>query len=201
MNVIRLLLLFLLISCNNFPKKESIKIASKKEVSSIQKIDSVKLIDTLKLYNKRLVGEVILSKNKWHIVSGRSCTQCDENISIFLFPENPEFIKSKNPIKNTDRFSYPGKVFYYEDNSLIYESSTFFGKCLDDFENVIVWVDKGLTDSNEWEESIYMIQLFNDKTIDDVKPELKLSLLEQIDKHIAEGKCFEIEAIDQTSEP
>ncbi len=204
MAFINILLILLLTSCNG-GSKENVKIDSKttkesKEVSFIKKNDTIKPIDTLKLYEKRLVGEIILSKNKWYLVSGRSCEQCDENVSIYLFPEKPQFLTSKNTIKSTDRFDYPGKVFHYEDNSLIYESSTFFGKCLDEFDNVVIWVDRSLNDSNKWEESLYMIQIFNDKAIEN-RPKLEMTLLEQIDKHISNGGCFEIEGKDQISEP
>ena len=204
MTFINILLIILFTSCNN-GSKEDVKTGSKiiketKEVSLIKKNDTIRLIDTLKLYEKRLIGEIVLPKNKWYIVSGRSCEQCDENISIYLFPEKPQLLTSKNTIKSSDRFDYPGRVFHYEDNSLIYESSTFFGKCLDNFDNVIIWVDRSLNDYNEWEESFYMIQLFNDRAIED-RPKLKMALLEQIDRHISNGECFEIEEKDQISEP
>lgn len=198
-------------SIEDIEAKDSLNISNLDSISNLKilktvnnnerNIDSLKILDSLNLYEKRLIGEIVLSENKWYIVSGRSCNNCDENISIYLFPENSQMVKSKKPIKVTDRFTHPGKVYHYTDKKLIYESSTFFGKCFDNFDNVIIWVERGINDeTNEWEESLYFIQLYNNTTIESWI-DVELVLLKEIDKHIAEGNCFEIEEINQISEP
>ncbi len=68
---------------NREVKRQSADSITKKDTS---KTTPLKALDTLKLYNKRLVGEIILSKNKWYIVSGRSCDQCDEKYLYIYFP-------------------------------------------------------------------------------------------------------------------
>ncbi|SNZ01918.1 hypothetical protein [Flagellimonas pacifica] len=173
---------------------------SRVQTDTLTKIDTIEAIDTLKLYNKRLIGKIILPSNTWYLLSGKSCEQCDENISIYLFPKNREILSLENEINYDDRFGYPGKVYSYEDNTLIYESSTFFGKCLQGFGDVVVWIDRSIDESGEWIEGVYLIQILEDKAAES-RPELSYSLLEEIDKNIGEGMCFEIEEIDQVSEP
>jgi len=65
---------------------------------------------------------------------------------------------------------------------------------------VVVWVQRRLDDQENWIESAYMIELFNDKALPS-KPELTQSLLDQIDEFFERGNCFEIGGISRYSEP
>ncbi|MFS4493193.1 hypothetical protein [Maribacter sp. 2308TA10-17] len=173
---------------------------SNKNIYTNKTIDTtLNIVDTLGIFNKRLIGKIVLPNNTWYLVSGKSCEKCDENTSIYLLPAYPEKLSNKNNVNYNDRFDHPGKVFSYDDNTLVYESSTFFGKCLNSFGNIVIWVDREINESGEWEEGVYMIQIFEDKAVES-RPNLSIYLLEEIEKNIAKGKCFEIEEIDQVSE-
>ncbi|NNE98649.1 MAG: hypothetical protein HKN25_06480 [Pyrinomonadaceae bacterium] len=131
------------------------------------------------------------------ILSGRGCTECDANIGIYI--HNPADGDMKGEAEQM-RYAYPGKISYYEDNSLIAESRMFAGNCLPDKTNMVIWYQKELNDDKEWESSAYIAEIINEelvgKTLEKELPDIKVSLGLKKAK-----KCFEIKGIDRTSEP
>ena len=221
MDTIRILLILIIFcSCNQTKKKNNstdnnivVPVAPMeridnndnliKEIDSINRIknyDRNSLLDTINLYDKRFVAEIELTDNTWYIISGRPCENCDASISLYLFPRNTQNITFTEN-SNTNSFNYPGQGFYYDvellENELIYQINTFYGKCLDDFDEVIIWVQKHLNDDGNWKESVFMIQLFNDKVIyNDI--ETSQVLIGQINKFLINEDCFKIKGINQT---
>ena len=174
-----------------------------KEIDSINRIknyDRNSLLDTINLYDKRFVAEIELTDNTWYIISGRPCENCDANINLYIFPKTPKLLSTESLIKNNDNFSYPGAEYGFMSDSIVYEANTFYGKCLDEFDEVIIWVQRSLNDQGKLVESAYMIELFNDKALPS-RPELTQSLLDQIDKFFERGNCLEIGGISRSSEP
>ena len=118
-----------------------------KEIDSINRIknhDRNSLLDTINLYNKQFVAEIKLTENTWYIISGRPCENCDANINLYIFPKIPKLLSSENLIKSNDNFSYPGEETDFIDDIITYEANTFYGKCLNEFDEVVVWVQRSL---------------------------------------------------------
>lgn len=203
-----MLLFILLTSCYKTVqegKKQPIKIlegTNQKEKLLQNKADSTiilvdKFFNKISLYDKKLQGTIELDSNIWLIISGSECTECDENNSIFLYPM---IIGKMDTDKGKMKFSYPGKVYYYEDESLMFETRTFYGKCFSKGNKVIVWVQKNLLDSGEWEKSIFYVELSNHDFKEFRLPYSEVKLIE-IEHQIQQNLCIEIEGYEQTSEP
>ncbi|MCB0278898.1 MAG: hypothetical protein KDD94_05315 [Calditrichaeota bacterium] len=131
------------------------------------------------------------NKTPFLILSGKECDSCDANISIFI----------KSPIDSLieNKYSYPGKIYYWEDNSLISETRMFIGECLTNQKNMIIWYQKELNDENKWIESAYTVRIIDGKLVgrfEPVIPDIKETL-----KLLKAKKCFEVDRLNQTSEP
>lgn len=137
------------------------------------------------------------SKSPYIVLSGKGCTQCDMNTSIYI--HSP----SDGPLVGGEmapRYSYPGRVFYYEDNSLVEESRLFLGECLTGLGPVAAWFTKSKNDAGEWEESLFAAEVRGDslarRTLGVPGP-----YIAQVNAAVAEGRCREVPGRDMLSEP
>src|ERR1700756_200051 len=94
------------------------------------------------LYELKVIGQLPTAKKlPYFILSGRGCNECDANTSIYV--HSP----SDGPMKNEGkqpRFPYPGRLSDNEADQLVYESRMFYGNCLPDYANAVVWFERGL---------------------------------------------------------
>jgi hypothetical protein len=110
------------------------------------------------LFDLKYIGQLkTRSKIPYFILSGRSCNNCDENFSIYIWSPSDGSMKSNG---KQPHYSYPGSENDYATNKLVYQNRMFFGACLGK-ENCI-WVQKSLNDRGEWENSIFIVEVEND---------------------------------------
>ena len=131
------------------------------------------------------------------VLSGVGCTECDANISIYI--HNPADGDMKGEAEQ-ERYLYPGKIKFYEDNTLISESRMFVGNCLTDKENLAVWYQKDLNDDEKWVPSV-VIASVEDKKLSSKVLKKGLPDVEETLALTKSGKCIEVSGIDRTSEP
>ena len=146
-----------------------------------------------RLYDLKYIGQ-LPSNNKapYIIISGRSCENCDENISIYIHSPSDGEMKSHG---KQIRYSYPGKELDAETNELVFESKMYFGDCLEKYPNSVIWNQKFLNDQNKWEKSVFIVQVYND-TLKEINIK-NTSILDEIKKGTA---CQEVEGIKMISE-
>ena len=146
------------------------------------------------LFDLKYIGVLqTIDKAPFYILSGRSCSNCDENISIYIWsPDNgPMLSNGKQP-----RYSYPGKEKDYATNELIFENRMFYN-CHSPYENSIIWVQRSLNDKNVWENSVFIVSVVSNQL-----HETKISKSTKIDEFVSgKGNCKELPGIETTSEP
>jgi hypothetical protein len=146
------------------------------------------------LFNLKYIGQLqTKSKAPYFILSGRSCTNCDENISIYIWcPSNGVMLANgKQP-----RYSYPGKEKDYATNEIVYENRMFYGSC-STYKNSVIWIQRSLNGKKVWENSVFIVTVVNDKL-----QEIKLPKSNQINGFLnKESNCKELPGIVTTTEP
>ncbi len=183
---ITILVTFLYLSF--FTCSEDLKIEGQNIVLKNQKIINTNLID-LKFH-----GQLAADSTKiYFVLSGRECTNCDENISIFIA------ILSDSLLIEKQKFYYPGKLYDLYTGELIYESRLFIGNCLPNKNNIAIWYQKYLNEKNIMIEDVFIVEATSDSiksyssiNYDDIN--ITLNMLKQ-------NKCIEVLGITQNSEP
>lgn len=146
------------------------------------------------LYDLSYIGQLPTKKKApYLIMAGRSCENCDENISIYIHSPTDGEMKSygKQP-----RYSYPGKTLDFATNELVFESRMYYGDCLRDYQNSVAWNQKFLNSQNEWEQSTFIVQVYND-TLREINIVDK-TIFNEVQKGVT---CQEVEGIEMVSEP
>lgn len=203
--IIILVTLISIISCKNINKNVSAENSKK----STQKTWNVKGVDgaflifnnksriNTRLYEMRYIESLTDSSDStYFVLSGKICSECDENISIFL-------ISPKDTIKTLTElpsYTYPGKEYYYLNNELIFESKLFIGNCINNGEktNKLIWVQRALNDNNKFDSLMFIVDVFDDKIRNmEIKPQTQE--YRNILQHLK--NCREIKGVDVTSEP
>jgi hypothetical protein len=150
------------------------------------------------LYGMKTIGWLRTDKKlPYFILSGRTCTQCDENTSIYI--HSP----SDGPMKNEAeqrRFLYPGKETNYEDGSTLYEGRMFFGDCLASHPNAVVWFERSLRDDKKWHEDVFLAEVKGDD-LSGEELHGELPKPSEAQDAVRRGKCRELPGIDRSSEP
>jgi hypothetical protein len=129
------------------------------------------------------------------IWSARDCTECDMNISIYIHSPTGGRI-----LKETPRYSFPGKLFDYESPALLEESRMFFGQCLPQFGASVIWFMKTKQEDGGWQQSVFLAEVTGDHiTNQELKPPLPTpkDVAAQLKKH----QCIEVPGIKQFAEP
>ena len=134
--------------------------------------------------------------NSFIVLSGRTCKECDENISIFIL--NPE--DTLRPLSELPKYSYPGKEYDYENNQLNFESRLFIGDYLNSICHSIclIWLQKFKNSSNELDSSMFIVDVFNGQLRE---REIKSQSQEYSGNLQYLINCKEIKGIRTTSEP
>ena len=97
------------------------------------------------------------------------------------------------------RFAYPGKETDYEDGSIVYEARTFFGDCLAEYPNSVVWFERWLGEDG-WNSDIRVVQVRQDRLYSKQIPD-DAAKLAQARTSVRNGRCHEIRVLNRTSEP
>jgi hypothetical protein len=150
------------------------------------------------LYELKVIGQLPTAKKlPYFILSGRGCYDCDANTSIYV--HSP----SDGPMKNEGkqpRFPYPGRLRDNEADQLVYESRMFYGSCLPDHPNAVVWFERGLGEDNKWHDGVQVAEVKNDKLVR-TETEINLPRITDTQSAIRDGRCYELPGIDGHSEP
>lgn len=145
------------------------------------------------LYDIRYIGQLKTKhKDPFLILSGRSCDSCDANLSVYIYSPSDGPMKSE---VNQAAYSYPGKVFDYANNKLIFDSRMFYGNCSTNDTSCVVWTQKQLNDNGRFEYRIFTVKVDDDTLKESVKKVDSLILTKTSDR------CRELPGIDVTSEP
>jgi hypothetical protein len=150
------------------------------------------------LYSMKVIGQLRTTKKvPYFILSGTTCTECDENISIYI--HSP----SDGPMKNEaeqGRFAYPGRETDHESGQPVYEAKMFFGNCLAAHLNAVIWFERGLGEDKKWHSGISVAEVKGDTLLVGELHE-QLPKLTEVQDAIRNGNCRELPGIDRPSEP
>jgi hypothetical protein len=150
------------------------------------------------LYHMKVIGQLRTTKKvPYFILSGTTCSECDENISIYI--HSPSDGAMKNEAEQR-RFAYPGREKDYETGQLVYEAKMFYGNCLAAHPNAVVWFDRVMGEDKNWHSRVSIAKVTEDRL---VVRELHATLPKQSDVQDAVRKeeCRELLGVDRESEP
>jgi hypothetical protein len=150
------------------------------------------------LYHMRVIGQLRTTKKvPYFILSGTTCSGCDENISIYI--HSPSDGEMKNEAQQR-RFAYPGREKDYATGQLVYEAKMFYGNCLAAHPNAVVWFDRVMGEDKNWHSGVSIAKVSSDKL---VVRQLHAPLPKQSDVRDAvhRGECLELPGVDRDSEP
>lgn len=175
---------------------------NKQQKTSIDVIGVLSLPDGSKfkttLYNMKVIGQLRTTKKlPYFILAGTTCTECDENTSIYI--HSP----SDGPMKNEaeqHRFAYPGRETDYETGKPVYEAKMFFGDCLAMHPNAVIWFERGIEDDKKWHSGVTVAEVKGDSLVFG-QLHGQLPKLTDVQKAIRNGECQELPGIDGPSEP
>jgi len=196
--IIQIVLLTIII-CSNINYANAVTLERKK-IWTVLKTDKSKIIfiDKTSL-ETRLYGVkyYITMKDSndmpYFVISGKTCEECDENVSIFIFNPNDTL----SMVEKLSRYRFPGKQYDYEDRSNINECRLFI---LKDKSNRIslFWIEKHRL-NKKITRTLLIVDLFGNKL-----RERFFSLnLNEYEKRLMYLCSYgnEIKGIETTSEP
>lgn len=139
------------------------------------------------LYDLKYIGQ-LSAKNKapFLILSGRSCTDCDENISLYI--HSPSDGPMPNEL-NLPRYNYPGREYDYMTQKLVFESRMFYN------DSGAFWVQKGMNDKGQIDSSIFSVEV-NADTLREITEPFVQKKLDTLISH-----CTELPGMNFSSEP
>lgn len=194
-----------IVACNNTNQNASVENAHKpaQKAWDFKRVDGTFLVFNdnsrinTRLYEMNYLESIADSNGiTYFVVSGRTCKECDENISVFIISPK-DTIK---PLTELPKYTYPGKEFDYENNELIFESKLFVGNCINKREKTIslVWVQKAKNNNNKLDSLIFIVDILNGKIRErKIQPQTQeyISNLQYL------KNCREIKGVETTSEP
>ena len=150
------------------------------------------------LYDLKYIGYLNSGKEfPYFVFSGRTCQNCDENISIFIHSPSDGPIHKETKLK---RYLFPGRLYDMETGKLILESRAFIGNCLPEKSNIVIWYQNSLDELGKWKKSVYIVEVSGNKLeeymITDSLPDIEVTL-----KLVSKKICYEIPGLNQTTEP
>ncbi len=147
------------------------------------------------LYDVKFLGVLPSHAAPYVVLSGRGCTECDANISIYILsPIGPPAFEA-----TAERYWSPGRETDRETRKIFRKSRAFLGECLPDLGDAIIWYDS-LADANgHWRSGLSIAHIVGDTVASDLRippPPMSGTL-----RMVQAGKCAEIPGIDESSEP
>jgi hypothetical protein len=150
------------------------------------------------LYGMKVIGQ-LRTKNKlpYFILSGTTCTECDENTSIYIHSPSDGAMKNEPEQR---RFPYPGRETDYETGKPVYEADMFFGDCLATHPNAVVWFERGIGEDKKWHSGVSVAEVRDDELL---FSELHDPLPKpgDVQEAVRRGECRQLSGTDRTSEP
>lgn len=128
--------------------------------------------------------------------SGTDCWHCDENISLRFYKLDGQPLTEAKK-----RYSYPGRLYDYLDpKSLQQKTRAFFGSCLNDSNDVVIWFVKYLGEDSKWHTSNEVARLSKSgDELAELNP--KDASLASVLSVVKRGVCKELPGVDGTTEP
>lgn len=130
------------------------------------------------------------------LAEGADCTDCDENIGLRFYElGNPE-------LKHADRrHRYLGRLFDYMDPSrLLEQSRTFYGRCINDKSDSVLWFIKYLVEDSQWHSVCGVVNI--SKEGDNLQKLTPVETsLQAVLKAVKRGNCIELAGVDGITEP
>jgi hypothetical protein len=194
-----------IVACKNTIQKTAVDNTQKstKKTWNVKKVDGNLLVFNDNSYiNTRLYEMNYLesltdsSGSTYFVLSGRTCKECDENISIFLVSPKDTI----RPLSELSKYTYPGKEFDYKNTKLIFESKLFIGNCINNGGKTtsLIWVQKEMNNYKKLDSLMFIVDIFNDKIRErKIKPQTQ-----EYNSNLQYLKnCKEIKGVETASEP
>ncbi len=145
------------------------------------------------LYDLRYIGQVHRKEMAPNLIfSGRYCNNCDEPVSIYVHsPSDGDLVVAMG--KNG--YAYPGEEKDSATGNLVYQARVFYGQVLNKTEGVI-WYQKKITPTRNWQTDIYLIDLTNNTRKEGVVKEN--GQLKQTLALYSADKCTEIKGMERS---
>ncbi len=129
------------------------------------------------------------------LVSGADCTECDEGNTLRFF-----VLGKAELFGSGQRHLYPGTKRDYLSEQLVSKTRVFFGRCLSDDQDVVVWIHRYLGQDGNWHDGQGIARLKETgESFQRIAP--GRNLLRRLNARISLGKCTELPGIDGTTEP
>lgn len=163
------------------------------------------------LYHLKYFGRIRSVKGKTYLIlSGKSCDECDANISIYV--HSPQ----DGPMKGEEaqvRYTHPGKEYdvraYIEQGKkvLAYEARAFWGRCMPGRGDMVIWHEKLWMEDRSFRKDVFILEP-GEKGLKETfisgpgwPKARKLPSISQTLKMVSGGECREIPGISRMSEP
>ncbi len=152
------------------------------------------------IYELKPIGELHTSKKQpYYIFSGRSCRDCDANITIYIHSPSDGPMKSEAA---QPRYFYPGKELDYEDHKPLRDSRLFFGNCAASHANAAIWFDHVLGEDQKWRSEVFVAEVKDDRLVTSWLQENRYQpKLREAERAVHNGQCHEVAGVDRSSEP
>ncbi|MDH5379277.1 MAG: hypothetical protein OEW75_00390 [Cyclobacteriaceae bacterium] len=147
-------------------------------------------------YDVEIIDTISISESSWVLFSGYPTDNLESNIALYIIKSDVDLHAGES----VKFYSYPSKVYDYEDKSLIYECNVYIGNCLSKYEKSIVWVQNELGDDGKFHQSIFTVN-FTESGIEEFLSEYNSGTIQQIEDLVELGFCKMLPQVDLTSEP
>ena len=130
------------------------------------------------------------------LAQGADCTACDENTGLRFYKlDGLPLPKAKK------RYTYPGRLYDYMDpNSLQHEARTFYGRCLNEPNDVVIWFYKYFGNDSKWHNASEVMR-FPKKGDEIIDLNPKDASLKSVLSAANHDDCMELQGVDGTTEP
>jgi hypothetical protein len=130
------------------------------------------------------------------LARGTACVECDERFGLRFFELDGTELKGVN-----SRHTHPGRQYDYMDpTSLQQTTRTFYGRCLAEQNDVVVWFIEYLGEDLKWHHSNSVARVARGgETLVELKP--TDGSLASVLAAVTSGGCHELVGIDGTTEP
>jgi hypothetical protein len=130
------------------------------------------------------------------LARGTACVNCDERFGLRFYELDGAELKGA-----ASRHTYPGRQFDYMDpTSLQQTTRTFYGRCLAERNDVVVWFIEYLGEDLKWYSSNSVARVAKGgETLVELKP--ADGSLASVLAAVTNGDCQELVGIDGTTEP
>ena len=196
MAIFRSLLLIALAVCTATAQR-----VGKQRTTSIDVTGILNLPDGSKfkttLYGMKIIGQLrTTSKLPYYIMSGTTCTACDENVSIYIHSPSDGPMKDEG---GQPRFTHPGEEIDYQTGKTVSKARMFYGDCLPTHPNAVVWFNRTLGDDKKWHDGVLVAEVKEDRL---AITELHADLSKPTDAQLAVSarQCNELPGIRSWSE-